>query len=227
MNKNSFRSWMVIVLVGLALTISQMDRTLLAVVAPKMIAEQNVTGTAISILLSSFVWTYTAFELPSGWLVDCFGSGCLGVCLCVLVIGMRCYRFCILVRAADHVQIGAGGWRSAVLCGGARYHGASVRRALARTCHGDKYKRCSMGPAMGTTIGARLLLSSDGSTCSSSSVWHRLSFLFPGCCSSRVLLKAPLEAYRKPDVSLGTPVAIMRLALANASLTNDRSARCP
>src|SRR6266436_2472730 len=72
--KDSLRSWLVIVLLGVALTISQMDRMLLSIAAPTMMSERHISGTTLGILLSSFAWTYTLLQLPSGWLVDRFGA---------------------------------------------------------------------------------------------------------------------------------------------------------
>jgi MFS family permease len=73
MRKDSFRSWVMILLVGLALTIAHSDRVLLAIAAPGLIENQHISGTRLGLLLSAFSWTYTAAQLPSGWLVDRFG----------------------------------------------------------------------------------------------------------------------------------------------------------
>ncbi len=93
MQKDSLRSWLVIVLVGVALTISQMDRMLLSIAAPTMMKEQQITGTALGILLSSFSWTYTIFQLPSGWLVDRYGAKK------ILALGFVCWSFACALTA--------------------------------------------------------------------------------------------------------------------------------
>lgn len=73
MNKDSPRSWLVIVMIGFALTLSQLDRMLLSIAAPSMLAQQHMSGTAMGLLLSAFAWTYTGLQMPAGWLVDRFG----------------------------------------------------------------------------------------------------------------------------------------------------------
>lgn len=85
MDKDSPRSWAVIVLVGLALAVSHADRVLLAIAAPRMLAEQHVSGTALGLVLSAFAWTYTLFQLPAGWFVDRFGPRR------VMVVALLCW----------------------------------------------------------------------------------------------------------------------------------------
>lgn len=72
--KDSAKSWGVLILAGLALTLAHSDRTLLAIAAPILVKQQHLTGTELGILLSAFSWTYMIAQLPSGWLVDRFGA---------------------------------------------------------------------------------------------------------------------------------------------------------
>lgn len=72
--KDSSRSWGVLLLAALALTIAHSDRTLLAIAAPILVKEQHLSGTDLGILLSAFSWTYMVAQLPSGWLVDRYGA---------------------------------------------------------------------------------------------------------------------------------------------------------
>jgi MFS family permease len=159
MQKDSFRSWIVIVLVGLALTISQMDRTLLAIAAPQMIAEQHVTGTAMGVLLSSFVWTYTVFQLPSGWLVDRFGAkGVLAIAFLFWSIACTATgfasSFAALVTCRLLLGVGEAPFYAAAHATMAKAF-SERWRGLATAIY---TKGASLGPAMGTMVGAWLLL---------------------------------------------------------------------
>jgi MFS transporter, ACS family, D-galactonate transporter len=69
--------WRVIVLLGLSLFINYLDRGSLSVAAPLLKDELHLSASKLGILLSSFFWTYTGFQLLSGWLVDRFEVGWL------------------------------------------------------------------------------------------------------------------------------------------------------
>jgi MFS family permease len=159
MLKDSVRSWVVILLVGLALTISQMDRMLLSIAAPKMMVESHMTGTTLGILLSSFAWTYTLFQLPSGWLVDRFGpkkvllvAYCLWSLSCAATGLGSAFLFligCRLFLGAFEAPLYAVAHASVAVSFSDR------RRALATAIYA---KGVSLGPALGALIGTYLLL---------------------------------------------------------------------
>jgi ACS family D-galactonate transporter-like MFS transporter len=67
--------WRVIVLLGLSLFINYIDRGSLSVAAPLLKDELGLSASKLGILLSAFFWTYTGFQLLSGWLVDRFEVG--------------------------------------------------------------------------------------------------------------------------------------------------------
>jgi ACS family D-galactonate transporter-like MFS transporter len=67
--------WWVIVLLGISLFINYIDRGSLSVAAPLLKDELGLSASKLGILLSAFFWTYTAFQLLSGWLVDRFEVG--------------------------------------------------------------------------------------------------------------------------------------------------------
>lgn len=159
MQKDSVRSWVVILMIGLALTLAQMDRMLLSIAAPKIMAGSQMTGTALGILLSSFSWTYTLFQLPSGWLVDRFGPKRVLTCAfffwslsCAATGLASTFTFLIGCRLA----LGAF---EAPLYAVAHSTMASAfserRRALATAIYA---KGVSLGPALGAIIGTYLLL---------------------------------------------------------------------
>src|SRR5271155_2452446 len=65
----------VLVLLGLSIFLNYIDRGNLSIAAPLLKDELGLTPWQLGILLSSFFWTYTAFQIPSGWLVDRFDVG--------------------------------------------------------------------------------------------------------------------------------------------------------
>jgi ACS family D-galactonate transporter-like MFS transporter len=50
--------------------INYVDRGNLSIAAPMLKDELKLSPTQLGILFSSFFWTYAAFQIPSGWLVD-------------------------------------------------------------------------------------------------------------------------------------------------------------
>jgi MFS transporter, ACS family, D-galactonate transporter len=60
----------VLVLLSLSIFINYIDRGNLSIAAPLLKDELHLSPAELGILLSSFFWTYTAFQIPSGWLID-------------------------------------------------------------------------------------------------------------------------------------------------------------
>jgi ACS family D-galactonate transporter-like MFS transporter len=60
----------VAVLLGLSIFLNYIDRGTLSLAAPLLKDELRLSATQLGILLSSFFWTYAAFQIVSGWLVD-------------------------------------------------------------------------------------------------------------------------------------------------------------
>jgi len=69
MNRRSI----VLLLVFLGILISYIDRGNLGVAATWMMRDFRITPAAMGVLLSAFFWTYSAFQIPAGALVDRFG----------------------------------------------------------------------------------------------------------------------------------------------------------
>ncbi|HVW07134.1 MAG TPA: MFS transporter [Bryobacteraceae bacterium] len=67
------RRWAVLALVFFGIVISYVDRGNLSIAAPSMMRDFAITPTAMGVLLSAFFWTYGAFQIPSGILVDRLG----------------------------------------------------------------------------------------------------------------------------------------------------------
>ena len=59
-----------LILLGLSIFISYIDRSNLSIAAPLIKDELHLTSSQLGVLLSSFFWTYAFLQLISGWLVD-------------------------------------------------------------------------------------------------------------------------------------------------------------
>ncbi len=64
------RTWLTIALLFFAAAINYIDRGSLSVAAPSLINEFSLSPVQMGFLLSAFFWTYTAFQLLAGWMVD-------------------------------------------------------------------------------------------------------------------------------------------------------------
>ena len=174
LRKDSARSWVIIVFVGLALTIAQVDRTLLAIASPTLIEHLHLSGTEIGILLSSFAWTFTALQLPAGSLVDRFGPRkilAIAFVLWSVACSLTGFASAFGTLLACRLALGIA---ESPLYGVAHSTMAGAfterRRGLATAIY---TKSSSLGPALGAAIGSWLLLTAG---------W-RVMFLFVGATS--------------------------------------------
>ena len=69
---NSLR-WPVVILLSLGMVIAYFDRVNLSVALPSMSEGFGWTETQQGMALSAIFWTYTALQIPSGYLVDRYG----------------------------------------------------------------------------------------------------------------------------------------------------------
>lgn len=67
------RRWFVFALVFVGIVVSYIDRGNLSIAAPSVMREFGIGPPAMGVLLSAFFWTYGAFQLPAGAIVDRFG----------------------------------------------------------------------------------------------------------------------------------------------------------
>ncbi|WP_029604248.1 MFS transporter [Kozakia baliensis] len=65
--------WLMIVLCFAATTINYVDRATIAVAAPFMARDLNISPSTLGFLLGAFFWTYAVMQLPFGLLVDRLG----------------------------------------------------------------------------------------------------------------------------------------------------------
>jgi MFS transporter, ACS family, D-galactonate transporter len=59
-------------LLAIAVLINYIDRSNLSIAAPLLKDELGLSASQLGLLLSSFFWTYTLFQIVSGWVVDRF-----------------------------------------------------------------------------------------------------------------------------------------------------------
>ena len=64
--------WRILILLGLSVFISYIDRSNLSIAAPVLKDELHLSASQLGLLLSSFFWSYASLQLFSGWLVDRF-----------------------------------------------------------------------------------------------------------------------------------------------------------
>jgi MFS family permease len=67
------RRWLILALVFLGIVISYVDRGNLSIAAPAIMHDFGIAPSVMGFLLSAFFWTYGAFQIPSGIVVDRFG----------------------------------------------------------------------------------------------------------------------------------------------------------
>ncbi|SFF00472.1 Sugar phosphate permease [Bacillus sp. OV194] len=66
--------WTVVVWLLIGGIINYLDRANLSIAAPEMMKELGLTATDIGLLGTVFSWSYALMQLPSGWLIDRFGT---------------------------------------------------------------------------------------------------------------------------------------------------------
>ena len=67
------RRWIVVAFIFAGILISYIDRGNLGIAAPAMMRDFSFAPSTMGMLLSAFFWTYAAFQLPAGVVVDRFG----------------------------------------------------------------------------------------------------------------------------------------------------------
>jgi MFS transporter, ACS family, D-galactonate transporter len=67
------RRWIGLSFVFFGIVISYIDRGNLSIAAPSIMRDFRIAPATMGVLLSAFFWTYAAFQIPAGALVDRFG----------------------------------------------------------------------------------------------------------------------------------------------------------
>jgi len=71
--KKSHVRWFVLVLLCLMYLITYLDRVSMANTAPQISKEYGFTKVTMGIIFSAFIWSYSLFQVPGGYLGDRFG----------------------------------------------------------------------------------------------------------------------------------------------------------
>ena len=64
------RRFRVMGLLFVTVVINYLDRSNVSIAAPSIAAEFHLDPVQLGLVFSAFSWTYTAFQLPGGWLTD-------------------------------------------------------------------------------------------------------------------------------------------------------------
>ena len=67
------RRWVVVALIFAGIVISYVDRGNLGIAAPSIMKEFGFSPASMGLLLSAFFWTYAAFQIPAGTIIDRIG----------------------------------------------------------------------------------------------------------------------------------------------------------
>src|SRR5579863_9388954 len=65
--------WVVLLLLCLMYLITYLDRVSMANTAPMISKEFGFSKDTMGIIFSAFIWSYSLFQVPGGWLGDRFG----------------------------------------------------------------------------------------------------------------------------------------------------------
>ena len=74
------RRWILLALVFAGILISYVDRGNLSIAADSIMRDFKVQPALMGVLLSAFFWTYAAFQIPAGFIVDKFGIRAVYTC---------------------------------------------------------------------------------------------------------------------------------------------------
>jgi ACS family D-galactonate transporter-like MFS transporter len=86
----------VAVVLSASVLINYIDRGTLSVAAPILKEDLHLSASQLGVLLSSFFWTYSLFQIVSGWLVDRFEVNW------VLALGVLVWSFATLTTGLVH-----------------------------------------------------------------------------------------------------------------------------
>ncbi len=86
----------VALLLSVSVLINYVDRGTLSIAAPILKEDLNLSPSQLGVLLSSFFWTYSTFQIVSGWLVDRFEVNWL------LAVGVAVWSFATMTTGLVH-----------------------------------------------------------------------------------------------------------------------------
>ncbi|MCB1020314.1 MAG: MFS transporter [Bryobacterales bacterium] len=150
--------WPVVILLSLGMVIAYFDRVNLSVALPSMAGGFDWSETQQGMALSAIFWTYTALQIPSGYLVDRFGVRTpylIGFLLWSLASAATALTTGLAALIAIRMLVGVG--ESVVTPASMRYirlHFDEKQRGLAVGLYMTGTK---VGPALGLPISAYLV----------------------------------------------------------------------
>lgn len=150
----TFVQWVVLGLLVISIGVNYIDRGTLAVASPFLIAELHLTKTQLGALFSTFFWTYAAFQLVAGWLVDRYdvrivlGTGFLIWSAATLLTGLANSFAAIFVL---RLLLGMG--ESVAYPSYSRILASSFPERHRGTANALIDVGCKCGPALGVLIG--------------------------------------------------------------------------
>lgn len=148
----------VLTLMAFSVFLNYIDRGNLSIAAPLLKNELGLTATQLGILLSAFFWTYTAFQIPAGLLVDRFDVSW------VLALGFAIWSGATAITGAMHAFASLLFVRLILGVGEAVAY-PSYCKILARD-YGETHRGLgngaiaagqTSGPAVGTLVGGILM----------------------------------------------------------------------
>lgn len=149
-----------VLLLGAAVFLNYVDRGAIAIAAPLMKDELQLSATAFGLIVSAFFWVYAPVQLVVGWLVDRFSvyklmaAGVLLWAVSTLLMGFAGgFTSLLLLR----VMLGIG--ETIAFPGGSKIiarHVAPERRGVANAALA---LGIALGPAVGTLAGGLILAS--------------------------------------------------------------------
>src|SRR5271154_691508 len=66
--------WYILLLISVMYLITYLDRVNISTAAPEISKEFGFDKVTMGVIFSAFVWAYALFQVPGGWLSDCFGA---------------------------------------------------------------------------------------------------------------------------------------------------------
>lgn len=152
------RIWLTVGLLFFAACINYIDRGSLSVAAPALARSMDLSPSQIGFLLSAFFWSYTACQIPSGWLTDrlpvlwVFGAGYLlwsAATLASGLVGSMTVLVCCRLMLGIGESVAFPAYSKIIAIGF-----PSGRRGLPNALLDAGTK---LGPAAGTFIGGMLV----------------------------------------------------------------------
>ncbi|RTL49489.1 MAG: MFS transporter [Bradyrhizobiaceae bacterium] len=160
MEKDSTRSWLIVVTLGFAVAIAAMDRVVLSVATPTIMKDLHLSGTNAGLLLAAFFWSYTLMQLPSGMLVDRFGAKkVLGIGFALWSLSCAATGLASSLAGLIAFRLGLGVGEGPVFPSAYRLVStvfSERNRGLASAIYGDGSK---LGPAIGAPLAGILIVS--------------------------------------------------------------------